>query len=124
MNKENSISKFVRRYGNVLVIIVLIIGFALINPAFLTVYNFTNIIRQIAMMGIVSVGFTFVMVGGGLDLSVGSQIAFMNICVATGLMPNTGLPLPFISYGVTSLVTLCMGVGIVINVGLQNNRYR
>ena len=82
MKKDNALTKFMRKYGNVIVIIVLIIGFALINPAFLTVYNFTNIIRQIAMMGIVSVGFTFVMVGGGLDLSVGSQIAFMNICVA------------------------------------------
>lgn len=44
---------------------------------------------------------------------------FINICVATGLMPNTGLPLPFVSYGLTSLVTLCIGMGIVLNVGLQ-----
>lgn len=59
----------------------------------------------------------------GLGFLIVAQ-SFLNICVATGLFPNTGLPLPFISYGVTSLVTLCMGVGIVINVGLQNSRYR
>ena len=43
MKKDNALTKFMRKYGNVIVIIVLIIGFALINPAFLTVYNFTNI---------------------------------------------------------------------------------
>lgn len=46
--------------------------------------------------------------------------SFINICVATGLMPNTGTPLPFLSYGLTSLVSLYIGMGIVLNVGLQN----
>ncbi len=57
---------------------------------------------------------------------VGSLIvfqSFMNICVATGLMPNTGLPLPFVSYGLTSLISLCIGIGIVLNVGLQGKKY-
>ena len=49
--------------------------------------------------------------------------SFVNISVATGLMPNTGITLPFVSYGVTSLLTLCMGIGIVINVGLQSRKY-
>ena len=48
---------------------------------------------------------------------------FANVCVATGLMPNTGIPLPFVSYGLTSLVMLYMGVGIVLNVGLQPKKY-
>lgn len=58
---------------------------------------------------------------------VGTIIAFqsfINICVATGLMPNTGTPLPFVSYGLTSLVSLYLGMGIVLNVGLQNREYR
>lgn len=46
--------------------------------------------------------------------------SFINICVATGLMPNTGTPLPFLSYGLTSLVSLYIGMGIVLNVGMQN----
>lgn len=46
--------------------------------------------------------------------------SFINICVATGLVPNTGTPLPFLSYGLTSLVSLYIGMGIVLNVGLQN----
>ena len=49
--------------------------------------------------------------------------SFINICVATGLMPNTGTPLPFVSYGLTSLVSLYIGMGIVINVGLQSSTY-
>ena len=49
--------------------------------------------------------------------------SFINICVATGIMPNTGIPLPFISYGMTSLVTLFMAVGFVLNVGLQPKKY-
>ena len=48
---------------------------------------------------------------------------FINICVATGLMPNTGTPLPFVSYGLTSMVSLYIGMGLVLNVGLQNRNY-
>ena len=44
---------------------------------------------------------------------------FLNISVATGLLPNTGITLPFVSYGSTSLITFCIGIGIALNVGLQ-----
>ena len=44
---------------------------------------------------------------------------FMNIAVATMMMPNTGLPLPFVSYGLSSLVSMYIGIGFVLNVGLQ-----
>ncbi|MCR4830012.1 MAG: rod shape-determining protein RodA [Pseudobutyrivibrio sp.] len=55
----------------------------------------------------------------GMAALIGFQ-SFVNICVVTGLMPNTGLPLPFVSYGLTSLVTIYFGIGIVLNVGLQS----
>ena len=58
----------------------------------------------------------------GVAAVVGFQ-SFLNICVATGLLPNTGTPLPFVSYGLTSLVSLYIGMGLVLNVGLQNRRY-
>lgn len=58
----------------------------------------------------------------GMAAWIGSQ-SFINICVNTGLMPNTGLPLPFVSYGLTSLVCLYIGIGLVLNVGLQPNKY-
>ncbi len=49
--------------------------------------------------------------------------SFVNICVTTGLMPNTGLTLPFVSYGLTSLLSLFIGIGLVLNVGLQCKKY-
>ncbi|MGI6070614.1 MAG: FtsW/RodA/SpoVE family cell cycle protein [Blautia sp.] len=49
---------------------------------------------------------------------------FVNISVATGMMPNTGTPLPFVSYGLTSLVSLYIGMGLVLNVGLQSSAYK
>lgn len=58
----------------------------------------------------------------GMAALIGFQ-AFVNICVATGLMPNTGLTLPFVSYGLTSLITLYLGIGFVLNVGLQPRKY-
>ncbi len=49
--------------------------------------------------------------------------SFINIGVATSILPNTGLPLPFISYGLSSLVSLCGGMGMVLNVNLQKKKY-
>ena len=49
--------------------------------------------------------------------------AFINIGVATSILPNTGLPLPFISYGLSSLVSLCAGMGMVLNINLQKKKY-
>lgn len=58
----------------------------------------------------------------GIASLIGIQ-SFLNIGVATNLLPNTGVPLPFISYGLTSLYSLSIGVGIIINVALQKSRY-
>ena len=51
--------------------------------------------------------------------------SFINIAVVTNIMPNTGTPLPFVSYGLTSMVSLYIGMGLVLNVGLQRyKKYR
>lgn len=57
----------------------------------------------------------------GMAALVGFQ-SFLNISVATGLLPNTGIPLPFVSYGLTSLVSLYIGMGVVLNIRLQCER--
>ena len=57
----------------------------------------------------------------GMAAIIGFQ-SFMNIAVATMIMPNTGIPLPFVSYGLTSLVSLFIGMGFVLNVRLQRKK--
>jgi rod shape determining protein RodA len=74
----------------------------------------------------VSIGRMAPDVGGSIiAASTGALIgfqSFINIGVATFIMPNTGLPLPFVSYGLTSLLTIFFGIGIVINVRTQAKR--
>ncbi len=60
---------------------------------------------------------------GGVAALIGFQ-AFCHVCVVTGLMPNTGITLPFVSYGLTSLVSLYIAIGLVVNVALQPPKYR
>ena len=65
------------------------------------------------------------MAGRIIAAGMGGLIAFqsfINIGVATFLTPNTGLPLPFISYGLTSLISCFIGIGFVMNVRLQSGR--
>ncbi|MCG6914221.1 putative lipid II flippase FtsW [bacterium BMS3Abin03] len=57
----------------------------------------------------------------GITISIVSY-ALVNMAVTTGLMPTTGLPLPFISYGGTSLLFVCIGIGILINIALSNQK--
>lgn len=58
------------------------------------------------------------LIAAGVGGWIGIQ-TFINIGVVTGVLPNTGLPLPFVSYGQTSLVCLFIGIGLVLNVKLQ-----
>ena len=62
-------------------------------------------------------------IGGGGGALIGIQ-TFINISVATGIFPNTGISLPFVSYGLTSLICFFMGIGFVLNVGLQPKKYQ
>ncbi len=55
----------------------------------------------------------------GMATLIGIQ-SFFNIGVATFILPNTGLTLPFVSYGLTSIVSLYIGMGFVLNVGLRS----
>ena len=54
----------------------------------------------------------------GVAVYIGVQ-SFINIGVVTRILPNTGLPLPFFSYGLTSLLVLFISIGIVMNINLQ-----
>ena len=58
----------------------------------------------------------------GMAALIGFQ-SFLNMSVATGLLPNTGIPFPFVSYGLTSLISLYAGIGVLLNVRLQAKKY-
>ena len=60
-------------------------------------------------------------VASSMGVLIGVQ-SFINIGVATFLIPNTGLPLPFVSYGLTSLISVFAGMGVVVNVRTQAKR--
>lgn len=62
------------------------------------------------------------LIATGVAVWIGFQ-SFINMGVATGVLPNTGIPLPFISYGLSSLVSSCAGIGLVLNVALQRKKY-
>lgn len=62
------------------------------------------------------------LIAGGMAALIFFQ-SFVNISVTTGILPNTGLTLPFVSYGQTSLVSFYIGIGFVLNVGLQTRKY-
>ena len=62
------------------------------------------------------------LIASGVAALIGFQ-SFVNIGVTTGLLPNTGVPLPFVSYGLTSMVSMYIGIGLVLNVGLQARKY-
>ena len=61
-------------------------------------------------------------IASGVAAVIGIQ-SFFNIAVSTGVIPNTGIPLPFVSSGLTSLISLYLGIGIIINIGLQRKKY-
>ena len=72
------------------VLLVMIIFFTIANKNFLTVNNLLNIAKQVSIYGIASVGMTYVILLGGIDLSIGSIISFVNIITAY-FMVNMGM---------------------------------
>lgn len=81
------------------------------------------IVIQCILIGIRSQNLAGRIICCGVGGLIGIQ-SFINIAVATNIIPNTGVPLPFVSYGLTSLVSLYIGIGFVLNVGLQPKKYQ
>jgi len=81
------------------------------------------IVIQCILIGVRSQDMAGKIICCGIGGLIGFQ-SFINIGVATKVLPNTGVPLPFVSYGLTSLVSLYIGIGFVLNVGLQPKKYQ
>jgi len=79
--------ELLRKYGIFVVLMILIIFFSVASENFLNANNLLIIARQVSMLGIAAVGMCFVLLLGGIDLSIGSQITLVNI-VAAWLMVN------------------------------------
>src|ERR1700722_3090702 len=73
---------WLRRYGTSLFLCALIVFFALENSRFLSLRNVTNILTEVSIYGIIAVGMTFVIVTAGVDLAVGSLLAFAGMAGA------------------------------------------
>jgi ribose transport system permease protein len=69
-------------YAPLIALIVLIVFSALASEHFLATRNITNVLRQVSYTGIIALGMTFVIIAGGIDLSVGSMVALVGVlCV-------------------------------------------
>jgi ribose transport system permease protein len=81
-----------------LILLFLLILFSFIAPNFMTFGNLRTLIRQVSFAGISAVGLMFVMISGGIDLSIGSQIVFSNVLLAIMMVywklePSLAIPL-------------------------------
>lgn len=70
-------------------LLVMIVFFSVMSDNFLTMRNLLNVVKQVSIYGIASVGMTYVILLGGIDLATGSIISFINI-LAAYLMVNMG----------------------------------
>jgi ribose/xylose/arabinose/galactoside ABC-type transport system permease subunit len=105
------LSAFLKRFGLLLVYLVLIIGLSMLSNRFLTSSNQVNILRQATINGIISVGMTLVILTAGIDLSVGSVLALSAVIGADLL--KRGIPVPvavLAALGVGALAGLVNGI--------------
>jgi len=90
-------------YGIILAFFIIVVALSIFSPVFLTVNNIINVIRQTSIYGIMAVGMTFVILTGGIDLSVGSVLGLSG-AICAGML-KAGNPIPIV-------VLATLGVGI------------
>jgi ribose transport system permease protein len=113
------VEKLRRELGMLVVLIVMGFGLWLSNPDFLSHYNLFNLVRQISMLGILAVGITFVIVAGGIDLSIGTFVGLTGIIIAKSF--DMGQP---VWLGIIVAVAIVVTIGIsqgslITKLGLQ-----
>jgi inositol transport system permease protein len=70
------------RFAPLIFLVVLMVVFTLLEPRFISTVNLLNVLRQVSIFGLLAIGMTFVILTAGIDLSVGSVLAFAGICAA------------------------------------------
>lgn len=91
MNKETKkkVINQINVYRSVLILVVICIFASILSDSFLSISNLFNVIKQITVAGIVGCGMSFVILTGGIDLSVGSIVGLSG-AIAAGIMSTTG----------------------------------
>lgn len=98
-----------RQYGLILALVLLIAAFSMASEYFFTTSNILNIARQVSVTAIVAIGMTFVIISGGIDLSVGSTLAFSGV-VAAFAFSGSG----------SAWIALLAGIATGAGIGLVN----
>ena len=88
--KNLQFKDMIRRYGILIGLIGLITGFSVLSDRFFTISNMLIVMRQTSIVAFLAVGMSFVILGAGIDLSVGSVLAFSG-AVGAGVMQNGGI---------------------------------
>lgn len=107
---KRSFSILMSEYGILLVFLLLVIILSVVTPNFLRTRNILNVLRQTSINGLLSIGMTFVILTGGIDLSVGSVLAFAGIVSASFASDAIG--------GFVAHPLIAMGVGLLAGAGL------
>src|SRR5512139_3952891 len=80
--------EWLARFGLVLALVIIGVALAMLSPHFLTARNLINVVRQISINGILAVGVTYVLLTGGVDLSLGSLVALTGVAAASFAHPG------------------------------------
>ena len=112
--KKFDISVFARSYGTLLGYILMMIGFTVLAPGkFMTANNMITVLRQIAMLAVISIGQTFVMITGRTDLSVGYNASAMGLLAGVLMVRHGGINMwlaVLITIVVAALIGLINGI--------------
>lgn len=112
--KVAKIQKYIRLYAMFIVLIILVVAFSLLTPSFLKSSNISSVLRQISMLGITAVGMMLPILLGGIDLSVGAIITFVNIICAYMMVNKGWNPVAAVLVAVAMSVIIGMIDGIII----------
>ena len=114
--RQNFLLHHARQLGTLSGLLVLGLVLWALTPHFLTLSNLLNVAEQATIIAIVAVGMTFVILTAGIDLSVGSVLAFAGVVMASAL--HAGAPLPFALLAGLATGTFCGLVnGLLITLG-------
>ncbi len=104
---------FLFRTGAFAVLVLLLIIASLVSPTFATSTNLLNVLRQMAITGVIGIGMTMVMLTGGIDLSVGAVVALVSVLIA-GFQGHETVVVVLLGLLAGAVVGLINGVGVVI----------